>query len=277
MSRRFLVYEHGTSRKFWSVEVVGPTMTVAWGRIDTVGRSKAQRFGSVARANAEAEALLREKLRKGYLELAKGGPAAKAARKEQKTRKPGGATIKASGGRSGKDAGSSGSGGVRLKSPKAAGPRRAKATSSRISSAKATAKAPRGPSELPSSYLSYIGRVGTLHELERTVDREKRRTKKLPGFPTRILIYPVAKLRGASKLFAKSLIPLTDLVKPRDHRALLPFGDDTERTWICWDPNLRKPNGEMMICFIDGDSGDERTDVGHDLGRILRHFERRDS
>lgn len=28
----------------------------------------------------------------------------------------------------------------------------------------------------------------------------------------------------------------------------------------------------MLICFIDGDDGDRRTDAGYDLSRILRAY-----
>jgi predicted DNA-binding WGR domain protein len=234
---RSLVYDQGGSHKFWSVKVAGVTMTVTWGRIGTAGRSKSERFQSAALASTKAEASVREKLRKGYVKAGK-------------------SLV-----------------GGKVSNERPAG----KSTPRRPAAGVKPSRQPRtstGPVTPPPSYSAYVARLGTGGELERKVDRHLRRTKKLPGFPTRLLIYPATGLKKAEKIFQKSLIPLKDLKKPRDHSGLRPFGDDTERTWICWDPSERKRNGEMMICFIDGDDGDARTDAGYDLKRVLSFYER---
>jgi hypothetical protein len=133
------------------------------------------------------------------------------------------------------------------------------------------AKAPRLP---PRSYLEHVRLHGSDGELERKAERSKRRSLKLPGYPGRLVIHPPARLAKMRKIFRSALIPATDLVRPHDHSALIPFADDTERTWMCWDPRTLRADGEMMICFIDGDLGDQRSDAGYDLQKILKEYER---
>ncbi|HEY2738276.1 MAG TPA: WGR domain-containing protein, partial [Thermoanaerobaculia bacterium] len=65
--RRFELIE-GTSAKFWQVEVSGNDVTTQWGRIGTAGQAKTKTFASPAAAQAEHDALVREKTGKGYKE-----------------------------------------------------------------------------------------------------------------------------------------------------------------------------------------------------------------
>jgi predicted DNA-binding WGR domain protein/ankyrin repeat protein len=65
----------GTSSKFWEVQVVGSTLTTRWGRIGTAGQTKAKAFASDALARKERDALVAEKLGKGYRETGGNGSA----------------------------------------------------------------------------------------------------------------------------------------------------------------------------------------------------------
>jgi predicted DNA-binding WGR domain protein len=58
----------GSSRKFWEISQSGNSFTVRFGRIGTVGQSQTKTFADEARAKREAEALIGEKLKKGYVE-----------------------------------------------------------------------------------------------------------------------------------------------------------------------------------------------------------------
>ncbi|MGH9553306.1 MAG: WGR domain-containing protein, partial [Terriglobales bacterium] len=59
----------GNSSKFWEIEIEGSSVTTWWGRIGTAGQSRSKDFGSPARAVAEQEKLITEKVSKGYIEL----------------------------------------------------------------------------------------------------------------------------------------------------------------------------------------------------------------
>lgn len=65
--RRFELVE-GTSSKFWEVAVAGSDVTVRFGRIGTNGQAKTKSFASAAAAQAEHDALVKEKTGKGYRE-----------------------------------------------------------------------------------------------------------------------------------------------------------------------------------------------------------------
>lgn len=58
----------GLSRKFWKVQVEKQNMTVHFGRIGTKGQIQTKTFSSNETAELEAGKLIREKLRKGYVE-----------------------------------------------------------------------------------------------------------------------------------------------------------------------------------------------------------------
>ena len=65
--RRFELVE-GTSSKFWEVAVAGSDVTVRFGRIGTNGQTKTKSFASATAAQAEHDALVKEKTGKGYRE-----------------------------------------------------------------------------------------------------------------------------------------------------------------------------------------------------------------
>jgi predicted DNA-binding WGR domain protein len=58
----------GSSRKFWEISLSGNSFTVRFGRIGTAGQSQTKTFADEARAKREAENLVAEKLKKGYVE-----------------------------------------------------------------------------------------------------------------------------------------------------------------------------------------------------------------
>ena len=66
---RYFEFVGGASRKYWHVTVSGAELVVSFGRIGTSGQVKRKTFPSEALARREAEALVREKLGKGYQEV----------------------------------------------------------------------------------------------------------------------------------------------------------------------------------------------------------------
>ncbi len=58
----------GSSRKFWEIAVSGNSFTVRFGRMGTAGQSQSKTFAHEAEAKREAEHLVAEKLKKGYVE-----------------------------------------------------------------------------------------------------------------------------------------------------------------------------------------------------------------
>jgi predicted DNA-binding WGR domain protein len=75
--RRFELSE-GTSNKFWEIVLDGKTFNVRFGRIGTNGQQQAKSFPNAAKAKAEHDKLVTEKLGKGYREIAGNGHAAPA-------------------------------------------------------------------------------------------------------------------------------------------------------------------------------------------------------
>lgn len=74
-----LEFKEGTSSKFWEIDLTGAKYTVRWGRIGTSGQEKPFSFPNPAKAQAEADKLVAEKKKKGYVEIG-GGKAAKGAK-----------------------------------------------------------------------------------------------------------------------------------------------------------------------------------------------------
>jgi len=66
---RYFEFVGGTSKKYWHVAVTGSELVVSFGRIGTAGQVKRKAFPSETLARREAEALIREKLGKGYQEV----------------------------------------------------------------------------------------------------------------------------------------------------------------------------------------------------------------
>jgi predicted DNA-binding WGR domain protein len=68
-SVRSLLYQAGSSHKFWRAAVRGAELTVSYGRVGTAGQTLVKTFDSIERAEREMNKLVEEKLRKGYTEL----------------------------------------------------------------------------------------------------------------------------------------------------------------------------------------------------------------
>jgi predicted DNA-binding WGR domain protein len=65
---RYFEFIGGGSSKFWEVTVSGNTFTVRYGRIGVAGQTQSKTFPDETRARREAEKLITEKLKKGYVE-----------------------------------------------------------------------------------------------------------------------------------------------------------------------------------------------------------------
>ncbi|EMF92177.1 leucine rich repeat protein [Leptospira santarosai str. ST188] len=66
--KKYLTYQDEGSNKFWSIDVSGSTFTVTFGKVGSSGQSSVKTFHDEQECLKEAEKLLREKLKKGYLE-----------------------------------------------------------------------------------------------------------------------------------------------------------------------------------------------------------------
>ncbi len=65
---RTFQYSDAKSHKFWNIEVSGSSFTVTYGKIGTSGQTQTKSFASAEKAQTEADKLIREKLKKGYVE-----------------------------------------------------------------------------------------------------------------------------------------------------------------------------------------------------------------
>ena len=74
-ARRELVFQDGSSNKFWNIELSGSSFTVTFGRIGTAGQEQTKEFASDDAAKKAYDKLVAEKVKKGYVE-AGGTPAA---------------------------------------------------------------------------------------------------------------------------------------------------------------------------------------------------------
>jgi uncharacterized protein (TIGR02996 family) len=71
-------YSDAKSHKFWNIEVSGCSLIVTYGKVGSAGQTQTKTFASAEQAQAEADKLIREKLKKGYVEK----PAAAASQAE---------------------------------------------------------------------------------------------------------------------------------------------------------------------------------------------------
>ncbi len=67
MKKNF-IYKDEKSDKFWTIHVEGKTLTVIFGKTNTAGRTNVKEFVNDEDAYREAERLINEKTRKGYME-----------------------------------------------------------------------------------------------------------------------------------------------------------------------------------------------------------------
>jgi len=65
---RHFEYVQGSSSKFWEIRLEGDRFTTRWGRIGTNGQTTLKTFSSHNEARREHDALVAEKLKKGYVE-----------------------------------------------------------------------------------------------------------------------------------------------------------------------------------------------------------------
>ncbi len=65
---RTFQYSDAKSHKFWNIEVSGSGFTVTYGKVGAKGQTQTKKFASADKAQAEADKLIREKLKKGYAE-----------------------------------------------------------------------------------------------------------------------------------------------------------------------------------------------------------------
>src|SRR5262245_24341050 len=56
------------SHKFWNIDVKGKALTVTFGKIGTAGQTQKKICKDAAAAQAEADKLVKEKTKKGYVE-----------------------------------------------------------------------------------------------------------------------------------------------------------------------------------------------------------------
>jgi predicted DNA-binding WGR domain protein/uncharacterized protein YwqG len=88
--KRDLVYQDGTSHKFWSISTAGKSFTVTFGRVGTSGQTQTKKLASDAACEKAASALVAEKLKKGYVDAGETKTAApkKAAAPKDASAKP---------------------------------------------------------------------------------------------------------------------------------------------------------------------------------------------
>jgi predicted DNA-binding WGR domain protein len=72
MKKRNFEFIEGTSSKFWSIWGEGTGHTVNFGRIGTEGQKQTKNFSSEEEAKKSYEKLIKEKLKKGYIEIIEG-------------------------------------------------------------------------------------------------------------------------------------------------------------------------------------------------------------
>ena len=65
---RTFQYSDAKSHKFWNIDVSGSSFVVTYGKVGTSGQTQTKSFASAQQAQVEADKLIREKLKKGYIE-----------------------------------------------------------------------------------------------------------------------------------------------------------------------------------------------------------------
>jgi uncharacterized protein (TIGR02996 family) len=76
-------YSDAKSHKFWTIEVSGAGFTVTYGKVGSAGQTQTKTFADPTKAQAEADKLIREKLKKGYTETTPQATASQAEAFEQ--------------------------------------------------------------------------------------------------------------------------------------------------------------------------------------------------
>jgi predicted DNA-binding WGR domain protein len=65
---RYFEFVEGSSSKFWEITLDGTSFTTRYGKIGTDGQNSLKEYDSPAKAKAEYDKLVAEKVKKGYLE-----------------------------------------------------------------------------------------------------------------------------------------------------------------------------------------------------------------
>lgn len=66
---RTFQYSDAKSHKFWTIDVQGASFTVTYGKVGAAGQTTTKTFPTPEKAQAEADKLIAEKTKKGYVEL----------------------------------------------------------------------------------------------------------------------------------------------------------------------------------------------------------------
>lgn len=66
--KRVFIFQDFKSQKFWSIDVEGVNVTVNYGRLGTDGQTQTKTFDTPEKAEKQAEKLIAEKTKKGYVE-----------------------------------------------------------------------------------------------------------------------------------------------------------------------------------------------------------------
>jgi predicted DNA-binding WGR domain protein len=72
-STRYVEFRGGTSNNFWEITLSGTRHSVRFGRIGAAGQEAVKEFADESRACQDSEALIRQKLAKGYQEIRRPG------------------------------------------------------------------------------------------------------------------------------------------------------------------------------------------------------------
>ena len=65
---RTFQFSDAKSHKFWNIDISGSSFTVTYGKVGAAGQTQTKSFDSSEKAEAEADKLIREKVKKGYVE-----------------------------------------------------------------------------------------------------------------------------------------------------------------------------------------------------------------
>ena len=71
--KRCFIFQDGNSQKFWNIEIEETSFTVTFGKLGTAGQSSSKSFDSAEKCQKEAEKIIAEKTKKGYVESSEEG------------------------------------------------------------------------------------------------------------------------------------------------------------------------------------------------------------
>ena len=69
MNSREFTLEDGSSSKFWNITLTNDSFEVHFGRIGTDGQRRTKSFSDSVEAEKEYEKVIRQKTKKGYIEV----------------------------------------------------------------------------------------------------------------------------------------------------------------------------------------------------------------